>query len=75
MDDGVALLSENFESIFDILSDQNLADMKGRWDNGVFLSFSKILLQQMDGDIIAFDNDGVGAKFVITLPLVLEDIT
>ena len=73
MDDGEALLSENFEPIFDLLSKLDLRNMGGRWDNGNLLGFSKILLRQMRGDITALDNNGVGAKFVITLPLTDTD--
>lgn len=68
-DNGELLLTKNYEYIFNMLSDINLETKNGRWDSGVYLSFSKIFLRLMNGNIVADDSGDTGAKFIITLPL------
>gem|GEM_PF-4352688 len=68
-DDGELLIGKNFESIFDVLSEVNLDDKNGRYDSNISLGVASIFLRHMRGDIIAVDNGGTGAKFVINLPI------
>ena len=71
-DDGELLLSENYKSIFEMLSNINLYRKNGRWDNGNLLCFANRIIHFMKGDIVAVDSGQTGAAFVITLPLVKD---
>lgn len=68
-DDGELLLPEFHEAIFDRYRQVQGGSMQSRWDTGMLLSFAKIAMRAMNGDINAVDSGDSGACYVLTLPI------
>ena len=66
-DDGELLHPEQFDSIFDRHKITVTKNLGARRDIGMGLSYARIAIRSMGGDLIAVENGEVGAKFVLSL--------
>ncbi len=66
-DDGELLASEQLDNIFDRHKLPVIKNLGARRDIGMGLSYARTALRAMGGDLVAVENNGVGAKFVISL--------
>jgi len=68
-DNGEALRAEHFEDIFDRTKTTNSKSLGERRDIGMGLSYARIAIQAMGGNLVAVPNNDHGARFVITMPM------
>ncbi len=66
-DDGELLGADQFDSIFDRRNVGSSKALGARRDVGMGLSYARMAIRAMGGDLIAVESGDVGAKFILTM--------
>jgi len=68
-DEGEVLQPNEFEVIFDRHKIPSTKNLGARRDIGMGLSYARTAIRAMGGELKAVDNNGVGAKFILSLKM------